>query len=72
MNNQELKNELGGVFAMLTGISVPIGLLQQIGVPIMNAMERLGRCIDAIPDAPADKEQPHDPDEKKALDGGDF
>ena len=87
MNNQELKDELGGVFVMLTGISVPIGLLQQIGIPIMNAMDRLRRCIDAIPaaapapaqEAPAQeaparnpKEQPFDPNEEKALKEGDF
>ena len=82
MNNQELKDELGGVFVMLTGISVPIGLLQQIGIPIMNAMDRLRRCIDAIPaaaPAPAQetparnpKEQPFDPNEEKALKEGDF
>ena len=53
-----LKEALQKTYDILAGISVPIALLQQIGVPIMNAMENLQHIREAIPDAPEREEAP--------------
>ena len=48
-----LKQALQETNNILNGISVPMGLFQQIGMPIMSAMGNLNECINAIGDAPA-------------------
>lgn len=51
MENMTLKRALQETNNILAGISVPMGLMQQIGVPIMRAMENLQNCIGEIRDA---------------------
>lgn len=45
-----LKEVLQETNRILEGVSVPVNLIRQVGVPIMSAMENLQKCIDAIPD----------------------
>ncbi len=50
MENMTLKRALQETNNILAGISVPMGLMQQIGAPIMRAMENLQTCISEIRD----------------------
>ena len=55
---------------LLAGISVPVALLQQVGVPIMAAVENLQHMMEAIDQAcaQADAEKAPDPEtEEKAI-----
>lgn len=69
-----LKQALQETNNILNGISVPMGLFQQIGMPIMSAMGNLNECINAIGDvpeaeseqAPIGRQEP-DPNEEKAI-----
>lgn len=71
MNEQTsgIRKELQETNEILNGISVPIGLLQQIGLPIMAAMDKLHKCIEAIPETAAEaaQEKEPDPNEEKAI-----
>ena len=58
MENITLKQALEGTHGILQGISVPMGLFQQIGLPILNAMGNLEEIIGAMPDPPAAEEKP--------------
>lgn len=70
----KLKEGLLETHNLLAWISVPIALLQQIGLPIMSAMGNLNECINAIGDvpeaeseqAPIGRQEP-DPNEEKAI-----
>ena len=73
MDTMTLKQTLQTTYRILQGISVPIGLMEQIALPIMNAMENIGHCVDAIKDPPPAQEEPKtaedepDPNEEKAI-----
>lgn len=66
----KLKEGLLETHNLLAGISVPIALLQQIGLPIMSAMENLQNMANAIDQAaeqaPIGRQEP-DPNEEKAI-----
>lgn len=66
----KLKEGLLETHNLLAGISVPIALLQQIGLPIMSAMENLQNMANAIDQAdkqaPTGRQEP-DPNEEKAI-----
>lgn len=66
----KLKEGLLETLNLLAGISVPIALLQQIGLPIMSAMENLQNMANAIDQAykqaPTGRHEP-DPNEEKAF-----
>lgn len=66
----KLKEGLLETRNLLAGISVPIALLQQIGLPIMSAMENLQNMANAIDQAdkqaPTGRQEP-DPNEEKAF-----
>ena len=51
MELMTLKEALRGTRDLLAGISVPAGLIRQIGAPILAAMENLEECVRAIGDA---------------------
>ncbi len=54
-----LKQTLQETNGILAGINVPMALMQQIGVPILAAMNNLQECIGSIGDpAPAADDQP--------------
>lgn len=54
-----LKQALQETNGILAGINVPMALMQQIGVPILAAMNNLQECIGSIGDpAPAADDQP--------------
>ena len=61
-----LKQVLQKTNGILAGINVPMGLIQQIGAPILAAMENLNECIDAIGDAPAPAAEDQPTEEKEA------
>lgn len=76
MENVTLTQALQTTYTILQGISVPIGLMQQIALPIMTAMENINNCIEALNEqkqAPAQEEAPKadefepDPNEEKAF-----
>ena len=50
-----LKEVLIETHKILDGISVPVSLVREVGFPIVNAMENLQRCLDAIPDPPTEE-----------------
>lgn len=70
----KLREGLLETHGMLANISVPIALLQQIGLPIMKAMENLQNMVNAIDQAaeqasgqaPIGRQEP-DPNEEKAI-----
>lgn len=65
-----LKQALQETNNILNGISVPMGLFQQIGMPIMSAMGNLNECINAIGDVPeAESEQDAAADEPAFREG---
>lgn len=66
MENITLKQALEGTHGILQGISVPMGLFQQIGLPILNAMGNLEEIIGALPDAPAPAAEDQPTEEKEA------
>lgn len=77
MTNAEpmkLKEGLLETYNLMANISVPIALLQQIGLPIMTAMENLQNMINAIDQAAEQAagqatigRQEPDPNEEKAI-----
>ena len=63
-----LKQALQETHGILAGINVPMALMQQIGVPILAAMNNLQECIGSIGDpAPAAEGQPTDEKEAEEL-----
>ena len=73
MDTMTLKQVLQETYGILQGISVPIGLMQQIALPIMDAMENIGHCVESIKDPQPAQEAPKadefepDPNEEKAI-----
>lgn len=67
MENMTLKRALQETNNILAGISVPMGLMQQIGVPIIRAMENLQNCIGEIRDPEPKNMQPDPETEEKAI-----
>lgn len=67
MENMTLKRALQETNNILAGISVPMGLMQQIGVPIIRAMENLQNCISEIRDPEPKNMQPDPETEEKAI-----
>ena len=71
MDTRKMKQDLQETNNILNGISVPMGLMMQISVPILNAMEKLQSVIGEIPDEPEvvqpiGRQEP-DPNEEKAI-----
>ena len=50
-----LKEVLIETRAILEGISVPAGVVREVGVPIASALDNLTQCIEAIPDPPTEE-----------------
>lgn len=59
-----LKTVLSATIEQLSGISIPVWLMDQIGDPIRIAVRNLDECVKAIPDPP---EAPDPETEEKAI-----
>lgn len=66
MGNQTLtvKQVLDITARNLESISVPVGLIQTIGVPLMNSVENIRKCIIAISEPEETQEEPAEVEEE--------
>ena len=64
-----LKQVLQETVQILNGISVPVGLTQQISVPIMAATGNLNECVNAIGEPAAENAQDAAEDEPAFREG---
>lgn len=50
MDTMTMKGALKETFGILAGVNVKVADIQQIGIPIMRAMENIAHIIEAIHD----------------------
>ena len=67
METMTLKRVLQETNNILATVNVPMGMMQQIGLPIMRAMENLQNCISEIRDPEPKNMQPDPETEEKAI-----